>query len=285
MVPRSDMSRSRGSPAAHHRRERFRVHGVDFSGARDAGRKVWVASGTIDGAVLRVEDCRRGESLPGGGKDRARCLQALVEFIESERAVAVGLDFPFGIPGDLVEDDSWEGFIAGFAARYDTPEDFKESCFQATRGAELKRRTDRECHTPFSAYNLRLYKQTFFGIRDVLRPLVTEGKVRVLPMQKPEPGLPWLLEVCPASTLRFRALRARYKKQTPQHRKARHHILKALQTDMEIPGEVIDAALEDHRGDAIDSIIAAQVTARALASVTDPLLDGHDYMLEGQVYV
>lgn len=76
-------------------RKRARVHGVDFSGARDAGRKVWVASGTMEGGVLRVEDCRRGDSLPGGGRDIARCLPALVEFIEGERTAGVGLDFPF----------------------------------------------------------------------------------------------------------------------------------------------------------------------------------------------
>lgn len=42
------------------------VHGVDFSGARDAGRKTWIASGVI-GDGLRIERCYQliqGESPP-----------------------------------------------------------------------------------------------------------------------------------------------------------------------------------------------------------------------------
>lgn len=95
---------------------------MDFSGARNAGRKVWVASATFHGEALQLEDCRRGESLPGGGRELAVCLQALVDFTESEKDAGFGLDFPFGIPSELVKDDSWESFIAGFPERYKTPE-------------------------------------------------------------------------------------------------------------------------------------------------------------------
>jgi len=40
------------------------VYGVDFSGAEDAGRKIWVATGTIEGRTLRIEQCQPGEALP-----------------------------------------------------------------------------------------------------------------------------------------------------------------------------------------------------------------------------
>lgn len=268
--------------APYGRRTRFL--GIDFSGAKDAGKHIAIATATIEDGALRVEDCKLGESLVGSGRRLEPCLGALVDLIEGERSAGIGLDFPFGIPRELVEESSWEDFVVGFAAQYQTPEEFRASWRQACE-TEPRRHTDNECHTPMSPYNLRLYKQTFYGIRDVLRPLAAAGKARVLPMQKPEPGLPWLVEVCPASTLRLRNLPTRYKKRTAQHRKARQNILESLQTEMDIPYELIDAALEDHKGDVIDSIIAAQVTARALTSASDPLRNEVDYMLEGRVHL
>lgn len=264
---------------------RTRVHGVDFSGAKDAGRKVWVASGTLGGDVLRIEDCRPAEYLAGGGRDRASCLQALVDFIEGQPDAAVGLDFPFGLPRELVKDGSWETFIAGFSRRYETAEDFKESCFQAAGGGELKRRTDRESRTPFSAYNLRLYKQTFYGIRDVLAPLIERAAARVLPMQKPDVGKPSVLEICPASTLRREGLSLSYKGRSPKHLEGRRLILQSLEPRVVVPEGIARKALDDHKGDVIDSIIAAYAAPRAPVDTTDPRADDNDYLLEGRVYV
>jgi hypothetical protein len=51
-----------------------------------------------------------------------------------------------------------------------------------------------------------LFRQTCFGIRSVLAPLVRDGLVSVVPMQRPAADKPWLLEICPASTLKARNL-------------------------------------------------------------------------------
>lgn len=184
-----------------------------------------------------------------------------------------------------MKDASWEDFIVGFAKRYETPEDFKKSCLQAAGGAELKRRTDKECHTPFSAYNLRLYKQTFYGIRDVLGPLVTRGTARILPMQKPVAGRPSILEVCPASTLRQLGPALSYKGRTPEHLEARRQILQALRARVVVPERLTRKVLDDHEGDAVDCIVGALATSRSLGSIADDLPSNHDYMLEGRVYV
>ena len=184
-----------------------------------------------------------------------------------------------------MEEGDWETFIAGFARRYETPENFKDSCFQAAGGVELKRRTDRECHTPFSAYNLRLFKQTFYGIRDVLSPLVERGTARVLPMQKPAPGKPSVFEICPASTLRIEGLSLSYKGASPEHLEGRRLILKSLGPQVVVPGDIAQKAFDDHKGDAIDSIIAALAAPRALADEPDSHPRDRDYLLEGRVYV
>ena len=48
--------------------DRERVYGVDFSGARDAGRRIWLAEGRVGGGRLRVESCYPAEELPGSGR-------------------------------------------------------------------------------------------------------------------------------------------------------------------------------------------------------------------------
>jgi hypothetical protein len=139
---------------ANHMRQ---VYGVDFSGAADAGRRIWITRGVIDGGdCLRIEDCHRGADLPGSGMERDRCLAALRDFIVKERAGAFGLDFPFGLPRRLVEEASWLEFVLSFPKRHHSPEAFREACRAATGGAELKRVTDRETGTPFSPYNRQL---------------------------------------------------------------------------------------------------------------------------------
>jgi len=135
-----------------------RVYGVDFSGAVDAGRRIWIASGVIEKRALRIEECRRGEALPGSGRAREQCLAALREFIRSRRGCAFGLDFPFGLPRALVKEASWEEFVRAFPDRYSTPEEFRDVCQRASCGVELRRATDRESRTPFSPYNLRVYR-------------------------------------------------------------------------------------------------------------------------------
>jgi hypothetical protein len=149
-----------------------RIYGVDFSGAAKAGNKIWITSGVIEGKALRVEACHRAADLPGSSQDRDRCLAALRDFIRQGEASAFGLDFPFGLPRALIQEDCWEDFIFSFSNRYPDPEAFREACRAVAGGSELKRVTDRESHTPFSPYNIRLYRQTYFGIRDVLGPLL-----------------------------------------------------------------------------------------------------------------
>ncbi len=265
------------------------VYGIDFSGAKNAGKKIWITSGIIDGDALRIEDCRRAEALPGSGRSRDLCLSALRGFIGREKTAVFGLDFPFGLPYALIKQERWESFVLSFPDDYPSPEAFGRVCRATAGGRELKRVTDRESQTPFSPYNLRLYRQTYFGIRDVLRPLVQDQLACVLPMQSVQPDKPWVLEICPASTLKQENLYLQgYKRGTDEGHQARACILEGIEATGSL--HVLSSALratvqDDHHGDALDSIVAAFATFRALHNPVGLTLEDDAYKLEGYVYV
>jgi len=81
-------------------------------------------------------------------------------------------------------------------------DDFKKRCFTDAGGQELKRHADNAAHTPFSPYNLRIYKQTCYGISGILAPLVKADRACILSFHAPADEKPVILEICPASTLK-----------------------------------------------------------------------------------
>lgn len=251
--------------------------------------KIWIASGVIERGALRIETCRRAEELPRSGRARDRCLAALTNFIAGERASAFGLDFPFGLPRPLVKEERWEDFIRSFPDRYATPEEFREACRLAAGGVELRRATDLQARTPFSVYNLRLYRQTYFGIRDLLYPLVRNQLACILPIQRPFLDRPWILEICPASLLKREKLYLPYKGRTQEHRRARARILNEIERSGHLfvqTSKLRTAVMDDHHGDALDSVIAAFATFQALRKPAGLAVPGNGaYALEGYVYV
>ena len=36
------------------------IYGIDFSGAQDAGKKIWVAKGIVEWEARLIEDCKNG---------------------------------------------------------------------------------------------------------------------------------------------------------------------------------------------------------------------------------
>lgn len=272
---------SRAGEARADGRPRRRVIGVDFSGARDAGRRIWIAAGSsLPGGSLRIDSCVRAADLPGGGPGREAALAALRARIASEGPCVVGLDFPFSLPRALVPDPSWEDFIRAFPRRYRDAEAFRAACLAAAGGRELRRATDRAARVPFSAYNLRLYRQTFHGIRDVLVPLVTAGAARASPLQPADPAKPLLLEICPASTLKAARRYLPYKGRDARRRAARRAILARAEADLGAPLEpaLRRPIVADAGGDALDAVLAALAAGRAPAGARGDALariEGH----------
>ena len=264
------------------------LFGIDFSGMVNAGKKIWIARGSVEDGSLLVEDCRPGETLPGSGPERDRCLAALRSVVAGHPDGLFGFDFPFGIPRSLVPDPSWDAFITRFPERYRSADEFRACCRAATPGMELKRTTDRHTRVPFAAYNVRLYRQTFYGIHDVLHPLVRDGVVCVLPMQEAAPDRAWLIEICPASTLKREGLYLPYKGKTAQHREARRRILAGLEGGAMaiLTAGLRSTVLDDAEGDALDSVVAAFAAFRMYRALllSDEVLEESEYGVEGYVY-
>ena len=244
---------------------RSRVLGVDFSGARDAGNKIWIAEGIVTANGVEIYSCKRARDLPGGAVDLDRALRALVEHLAGKTDALAGLDFPFSLPRELIADPSWNVFVLEFAKQHSTPESFRDDCTRRAGGRELKRRTDVEARVPFSAYNLRLYRQTYWGIRDVLYRFITNHSARVIPMQSPRVGVPVIAEICPASILKREGLYFSYKGRGPLLREARRSIVDGLinRRVLQPPSEItLSLLLDDTGGDALDAVIAAIGAAR-----------------------
>jgi hypothetical protein len=134
-----------------------------------------------------------------------------------------------------------------------------------------------------------MYRQTYYGISELLRPLVENDLARVLPMQKPSAGKPVILEVCPASTLKAFYLCAPYKNKGSNDRGARRtFILDRLEKTGPLRLESRDlrqSIAADRGGDALDSVIAAVAVFRALREDAGPAKPGEDCRVEGYVYV
>lgn len=269
-----------------------RVYGVDFSGAKKAGNKIWIAQAVPADRGIAVQTCSPSTEFLHCSSERGEVLSALQDFIADAGDVAFGCDFPFSLPKELLGENSWVEFLERFPERFRTESDFRESCTDAALRVgdrkELKRQTDVEAAAPFSAYNLRIYRQTYYGIRDLLCPLVSQNLVNVPPLHYSGEEVPWLLEVCPASTLKASDLYGSYKDQRGSSG-ARESILSALEES----GRVAFAddalrrrVLADTQGDALDSVIAAEAAFRAIADL-ERIVKAHrfPYYVEAYIYV
>ncbi len=260
-----------------------RLLGIDFSGAQDAGRKIWVASAhRTDGAVT-IEDCRPAVDLPGGSRQPEAAIAALARLIVAEPDTIAGCDFPFGLPLPLVHEESWRDFALGFRRRFVDPQHFHDLCHAETNGIELKRRTDQEDRTPFNSFNLRLFRQTWWGIGHLLAPLVAGDAARVWPQMEPAPGKPLIVEVCAACTLIKLDVYPSYKGPTKAHRAARRRILDYLIAHAFLSPpkrRLLSLLLDNQGGDALDAVIGAITVNRCHFDHPRDRVD----RLEGRVY-
>jgi hypothetical protein len=136
------------------------VYGVDFSGAKLAGRNTWIA---------RIEPRRRGrpvlvaldrlETLCGTG-DRASALEYLVERVAGSEAALWGFDFPFGLPVELFPAASgWPHQFEFLRAWGEEAYACGVECCRRARligdRMHLRRATDADAKAPFDCYHYR----------------------------------------------------------------------------------------------------------------------------------
>jgi hypothetical protein len=268
--------------------QRQTIYGVDFSGAANAGKKIWVCQADPSGAQLRVVRLDRAANLPGGAVARSAAMAALRALICTAGAAVVALDAPPSLHRSLMP-TGWLAFVQQFQHRFPSPEAFREWCTaqsQLLHGRpEIRRLTDIHTHTPFAANNLRLYRQTYTAINDLITPLVLAGQACVLPLQVPRPDIPWIVEICPAASLKALHMYCSYKGRTTERTNARARLLDQLRDrfPLDLPAEIAAACLNDSEGDAIDSLIAACTAFQTLHSPQGFQVD-HPAASEGWVY-
>ena len=238
-----------------------RYVGIDFSASsKEGGRRTWVAEAAAGGSGLDITWLLPAASLPGSGRDRDTMLPALRRYLAGAGNSLIGLDFPFSLPVALMDGEDWPAFAAQFRTRFADPEAFRDWCRNRSNGREWRRRCDIEARTPFAAYNLRIYRQTYWGIVAVLAPLVGEQRADVAPVAFRETDqdtdIPTLAEICPASTLKRLGCYGSYKGAKQEHWRARQGIIERLALEgCRISPSMSDQAVEDRGGDALDALV------------------------------
>ena len=294
-----------------------RVFGVDFSGARDAGRRISVCRAHPGEAGIRIETVDPLAELPGGAVERAAAFRALVQKVKEAPRSAWGFDFPFALPSSLHEEllgkaaDKWPGQVEALAA-LDGPVEFRSLCRRISGGREWRRVTDEEAAAPFCPYNLRMFKQTFYGMTEVLGALQGAAGVAILPLQclpsaaatphdarlpanirSPGGPLPhiYLLEVCPASLLDklgYSPGLNGYKGRGTDKAEKRGAILRRLTQDglvRSVTRSLRARIVDDPAGDGLDSVLAAVAVWRGYREYDHvELSNSSGYAVEGHIY-
>jgi hypothetical protein len=276
------------------------IFGVDFSGAKLAGRNTWVArlEPSDDGPPYRLAELACLERW-SGTPERAEALAHLVGRIGESRSALWAIDFPFGLPIEVMPDgagwpdqldfmDTWDGdaYAAGL------------ECLRRAKAIggpmHIRRLTDTEAKAPFDCYHYRIIYQTFHGMRDVLGPLRAVPRTAILPFQcrRLRTAERVLVEACPSSTLKRLGLPHQNYKQPsggPLLRKrlrTRRAILDGLAAHVAIEPGQRRTIMRNGGGDALDAVIAAVGAAGAWSEADHRAIARHPrYPREGRLYV
>lgn len=279
------------------------VCGVDFSGAKQAGRCIWIA---------RTERRARGRlSLVAldrldrlcGTAERGTCLAELVKLVNASTSALWGFDCPFGLPVELFPEGApWADHFT-FLAGYDDAYDCGLECIARTKrmasalhrtALHCRRQSDVVAKAPFDAFHYRMIYQTFFGMRDVVRPLAATPGTAVLPFQyrKLPKAKRVVVECCPSSVLKKNRLPHQNYKQPkggPLHRKClttRHAILAALVPRVRISDRHRRVIMRNPGGDALDAVLAAVGALRGFHGADHKALSAHPRLTrEGWMYI
>ena len=284
-------------------RPRFRtVYGVDFSGARLAGRTTWVAACEWTGrgrsrrllliALDSVETlCGRAEREPA--------LRHLVQEIAGSRDALWAIGAPFGLPIEVLDDDMTWSALLRFVRGWHADDGYDLGLWALARARarghapHVYRATDLAARTPFDAYHYRIIYQTFHGMRDVLWPLSRVRETAIMPFQyrRLSGARRVIVETCQSSTLKRLALPHQNYKQpeggvlAPHRRRTRQRILTGLAPFVDVGDAHRRRIARDPGGDALDAVIAA-VGAATSWEATDhgAVARHHRYRREGFQY-
>jgi hypothetical protein len=273
------------------------IHGVDFSGAKQAGRFLWWATLQPHGARWHLSRLTSLERHIGTAQRNA-VLAHLVQAIRDSDQALWALDFSFGLPcGVLSPEPHWHEVFALVASMGDDALAFGRTCRQRAlaRGhsGQLLRQTEREQGTPLGAYHYRLVYQTFFGIRDVLAPLREDWQTALVPFQydRVHTARRVVVEGLPAASLRRWGLPCRGYKEAegaapcPERKAVRRQIVDSLCEWIVISSEQQTTMVQNPGGDALDAVVAAWGAYEAWKAADHSALAGDSvYRIEGREF-
>ncbi len=273
------------------------VFGVDFSGARLAGRTTWLARLTPHGRSLRLDELHRVGRLCGSD-ERADVMAALVSAISASSAALWAINFPFGFPVEVIsEGPRWLDQLAFIDAWGDDAWGSSHELLRRARAlggpAHIRRLTDVREQTPFDAYHYRIIYQTFHGMRDVLRQLIPLRRTAILPFQHRRLAAAErvVVEACPSSTLlRLGLPRVNYKQAeggplSSKRRRTRRAILDGLGGRVTIAAGDRLRMMRDGGADALDAVLCGVGAWRCWREYDHAALGRHPrYSREGCHY-
>lgn len=275
------------------------VYGVDFSGAKLAGRTMWVARAEPRRSRpgLALVELHRLDSLCGTA-ERAACLEHLVGMVNASTAALWGFDAPFGLPVELFRPGAaWREQFAFLAEWGDDAYGCGVECTRRSKRIagrlHIRRTTDSEAKAPFDSYHYRIVYQMFHAMRDVARPLSESPGTAVLPFQyrKLPRAKRVVVECCPASVLKALGLPHQNYKQpaggplTTKRRRTRHAILAGMGRLVRIGDRHRRVIMRNPGGDALDAVIAAAGALRAVRAADHAAIARHDrYPREGYLF-
>jgi hypothetical protein len=278
------------------------IYGVDFSGAKLAGRNTWMAQIEAAGGrrrpPYRLTELARLEKLCGTA-ERAPALAHLAGLIAASEQALWALDFPFGLPIEVMEPGiPWRSQFDFLCAWGEDAYGAGLECLrraQALGGPNhIRRLTDTEAKAPFDCYHYRIIYQTFHGMRDVLDPLARVRRTAILPFhyRRLPTARRVLVEACPSSTLKRLGLPHNNYKQpeggplTRKRRRTRRAILDGLTSHVTIADSHRRVIMRNGGGDALDAVIAAIGAAQAWQTCDHDHVARHPrYPREGRLYV
>jgi hypothetical protein len=253
-------------------RDGILLHGVDFSGAESGGSaKIRVVTRDLGAPAAPV----RSE----GRFDRRSLARAILASREDGRAHCWRIDAPQGLPLATVQElelpAQWRAVAESMLAQ-GSPRHWRHSVRERTR-REPRRRCDLELHTPMAPMNLRVFKQTWSFVCELLLPLAEAG-VRVEPVAGPADARVVVCEGCPASVLRALGWPHRgYKGAGAPPAAVRAELLRRLRAlGVAVPEALAQEAVRDEEGDLLDALLLTTVPFQTVVP--------QEAMVEGWVY-
>lgn len=235
------------------------LHGVDFSGADDGGgHKIRVVTRELpDPGTQRPAGTSPPELRNQGRFDRRSLLRLIERSAEDGQRHLWRVDAPFGLPVETLDAHGLAGWADAvrWMSAAGSPRAWR-GLMRDTSRREPRRHCDDAFRAPMAPMNLRVFKQTWTCMVELLEPLGRAG-ISIEPMA-PRAGAPVVIcEGCPASALAARALPVRgYKGAGDPPRARREEILSALaRLGVRMPPPMRAEAAADQEGDLLDAIV------------------------------